>query len=153
MKKRCLLVMLLFSVLTAFADNESVNGTENTTATTRWEFMNYTEKGKSNEDLLNQLEGLCVKRVPVVPGDPTMRTVIKKGEIYNAVRKVAKGLGEEVKDDKLTDQEADKLLNKVLNVAISAFYTDDSKSFEKALRENKKDYHRLLAVFSQVMLN
>lgn len=153
MKKRCLLVVLLFSVMTAFADNESVNKTENATATTRWEFMDYTEKGVSNEDLLNQLEGLCVKRVPIVPGDPTMRTVIKKGDIFNAVRKVAKGLEQDIKTNHLTDQEADKIMNKVLNVAISAFYSDDSKSFEKALRENKKDYHRLVTVFSQVMLN
>ena len=41
----------------------------------------------------------------------------------------------------------------VLNVALSAFYTDDSKSFEKALRTNKKDYNKLLAVFNSVSLN
>ena len=143
MKKGCLLLMLLFTILTAIADNESVNETENATTTKKWEFMNYTENGVSNDDLLDQLEGLCVKRVPVVPGDPTMRTIIKKGDIFNAVRKVVKGL----------DQEAYKIKNKVLNVAISAFYSDNSKSFEKALRENKKDYHRLVEVFSQVMLN
>lgn len=153
MKKGCLLLMLLFIILTAFADNESVNETENATTTKKWEFMNYTENGVSNDDLLDQLEGLCVKRVPVVPGDPTMRTIIKKGDIFNAVRKVVKGLDQDVKDNHISNQEADKIKNKVLNVAISAFYSDNSKSFEKALRENKKDYHRLVEVFSQVMLN
>lgn len=43
-------------------------------------------------------------------------------------------------------------MNQVLNVAISAFYSEDSKSFEKALRNSKKDYKQLCALFSKVAL-
>ncbi len=43
-------------------------------------------------------------------------------------------------------------MNKVLNVAISAFYSDDSKSFEKALKDNKKDFKQLVNLFSKVEL-
>ena len=93
-----------------------------------------------------------MKRIPVVPGDPTTRIVIKKGELFNAVKRVSKGLEEEVKDHKMSETEATGKMNQVLNVAISAFYSEDSKSFEKALRNNKKDYNQLVALFSKVVL-
>ncbi len=110
------------------------------------------EFAKETTFLYNQLQGLCVKRIPVVPGDPTTRIVIKKGELFNAVRKVSKGLEDEIKENKISRTEATSKMNKVLNVAISAFYSDDSKSFEKALRNNKKDYKQLVALFSKVEL-
>ncbi len=109
--------------------------------------------GKEATYLYNKLEQLCVKRVPVVPGDPTTRIVFTKGDIYNAVRRIGKGLEDDVKSHTLTSNEASKKMLNVLNVALSAFYTDDSKSFEKALRANKKDYNKLLAVFNSVSLN
>lgn len=109
--------------------------------------------GKEATFLYNKLEQLCVKRVPVVPGDPTTRIVFTKGAIYNAVRRIGKGLEDDVKSHTLTSEEASKEMLNVLNVALSAFYTDDSKSFEKALRANKKDYNKLLAVFDSVSLN
>lgn len=109
--------------------------------------------GKEATFLYNKLEQLCVKRVPVVPGDPTTRIVFTKGAIYNAVRRIGKGLEDDVKSHTLTSNEASKKMLNVLNVALSAFYTDDSKSFEKALRANKKDYNKLLAVFDSVSLN
>ena len=63
-----------------------------------------------------------------------------------------KGLEEDVKDHKISETEATEKMNQVLNVAISAFYSEDSKSFEKALRNNKKDYKQLCALFSKVEL-
>lgn len=109
--------------------------------------------GKEATCLYNKLEQLCVKRVPVVPGDPTTRIVFTKGAIYDAVRRIGKGLEGDVKSHALTSEEASKKMLNVLNVALSAFYTDDSKSFEKALRANKKDYNKLLTVFDSVSLN
>ena len=93
-----------------------------------------------------------MKRVPVVPGDPTTRIVFKKGDIYNAVRKIGKGLEDDVKDNAMSSDEASRKMMHVLNVAISAYYSEDSKSFEKALRASKKDYNKLLAVFDRVSL-
>lgn len=52
----------------------------------------------------------------------------------------------------MSEAEATEKMNQVLNVAISAFYSEDSKSFEKALRNNKKDYQQLCALFSKVAL-
>ncbi len=163
-----LLVMLLLSCMATFAENESVTGTDKTNNDVpTWKFMlsvaqptdqqleqitGNVEFAKETTFLYNQLQGLCVKRIPVVPGDPTTRIVIKKGELFNAVRKVSKGLEDEIKENKISRTEATSKMNKVLNVAISAFYSDDSKSFEKALRNNKKDYKQLVALFSKVEL-
>lgn len=108
--------------------------------------------GKEVSCLYSQLEQLCVKRVPIVPGDPTTRIVFKKGDIYNAVRRISKGLENDLEDKALTADEATDKMLRVLNVAISAYYSEDSKSFEKALRSSKKDYHKLLAVFDKVSL-
>lgn len=110
------------------------------------------EFGKKTAFLYDQLEALCVKRIPVVPGDPTTRVVFKKGDLFNAVRKVSKGLKDEVNDNKISEIEASRQMNQVLNVAISAFYSEDSKSFEKALRNSKKDYKQLMSLFSKVTL-
>ena len=88
----------------------------------------------------------------MVPGDPTTRVVFKKGDLFNAVRKVSKGLKDEVNDNKISEIEASRQMNQVLNVAISAFYSEDSKSFEKALRNSKKDYKQLMSLFSKVNL-
>ena len=132
-------------------------------ANSTWTFYSVTDKptaeelaavsdgefGKEATCLYNQLEKLCVKRVPVVPGDPTTRIVFKKGDIYNAVRRIGKGLEGDVEDNAMTADEASKKMMHVLNVAISAYYSEDSKSFEKALRSSKKDHNKLLAVFDR----
>ena len=167
-KAKLMLLMLLCSVMAAFAGNENEMGTDKTNSTVpAWEFIysvaqpteqqldqisENAEFSKQTSFLFNQLKGLCVKRIPVVPGDPTTRIVIKKGELFNAVKRVSKGLEEEVKDHKMSETEATGKMNQVLNVAISAFYSEDSKSFEKALRNNKKDYNQLVALFSKVAL-
>ena len=169
-KAKLMVMMLLCSVMAAFAGNENEKemGTDKTNSTIpAWEFIysvaqpteqqidqisENAEFSKQTSFLFNQLKGLCVMRNPLVPGDPTTRIVIKKGELFNAVKRVSKGLEEEVKDHKMSETEATGKMNQVLNVAISAFYSEDSKSFEKALRNNKKDYNQLVALFSKVAL-
>ena len=167
-KVRLMLLMLLCSVMAAFAGNENEMGTDKTNSTVpAWEFIysvaqpteqqldqiaGNVEFSKQTSFLFDQLKGLCVKRIPVVPGDPTTRIVIKKGDLFNAAKRVSKGLEEDVKDHQMSETEATGKMNQVLNVAISAFYSEDSKSFEKALRNSKKDYKQLCALFSKVVL-
>lgn len=167
-KAKLMLLMLLCSVMAAFAGNENEMGTDKTNSTVpAWEFIysvaqptelqldqisGNAEFSKQTSFLFDQLKGLCVKRIPVVPGDPTTRIVIKKGDLFNAAKRVSKGLEEDVKDHKMSETEATEKMNQVLNVAISAFYSENSKSFEKALRNNKKDYKQLCDLFSKVAL-
>lgn len=168
-KAKLILIMLTCCIVSAFADNGNGDkGTENSKSSSpTWEFTfcvaeptdqqlaetaDDTEFGKKCAFLFNQLQNLCVKRIPVVPGDPTTRISIKKGDLFNAVRKISKGLSDDVKDHKLSEEVASDQMAQVLNVAISAFYSDDSKPFEKALRNGKKDYKQLVSMFSQVAL-
>ena len=108
--------------------------------------------GKEAACLFEKLQNLCVKRVPVVPGDPTTRIVFSKGDIFKAVRRIGKGLEDDVKDKNISGEDASKKMTHVLNVALAAYYSEDSKSFEKALRTSKKDHNKLLAVFDRVSL-
>lgn len=167
-KAKLMMLMLLCSVMAVFAGNENEMGTDKTNSTVpAWEFIysvaqpteqqldqiaGNVEFSKQTSFLFDQLKGLCVKRIPVVPGDPTTRIVIKKGDLFNAAKRVSKGLEEDVKDHKMSETEATEKMNQVLNVAISAFYSENSKSFEKALRNNKKDYKQLCDLFSKVAL-
>ena len=167
-KAKLMMLMLLCSVMAVFAGNENEMGTDKTNSTVpAWEFIysvaqpteqqldqiaGNVEFSKQTSFLFDQLKGLCVKRIPVVPGDPTTRIVIKKGDLFNAAKRVSKGLEEDVKDHQMSETEATGKINQVLNVAISAFYSEDSKSFEKALRNSKKDYKQLCALFSKVVL-
>ena len=156
-----MLIGLGFSMSANAADktNEKANST--------WTFMAVsikpTEKelaaadpdadfGKEADCLFKKLQDLCVKRVPVAPGDPTTRIVFSKGDIFNAVRRIGKGLEGDVKDKSISSEEASEKMTHVLNVALAAFYSDDSKSFEKALRASKKNHNKLLAVFDKVSL-
>ena len=153
-----MLVGLCFSMSANAADktNETANAT--------WTFMAVSIKptaeelaaadpdadfGKEAACLFEKLQNLCVKRVPVVPGDPTTRIVFSKGDIFKAVRRIGKGLEDDVKDKNISGEDASKKMTHVLNVALAAYYSEDSKSFEKALRTSKKDHNKLLAVFRQ----
>jgi hypothetical protein len=65
---------------------------------------------------------------------------------------VAKGLEDDVRASRLSADDAAATMDKVLTVAISAYYDENSRSFEKALKDNKKDYRRLLELFTNVTI-
>jgi hypothetical protein len=94
-----------------------------------------------------------VYREEIVPGDPTMRTLIRKPDIYNSARKVEKHLKKEVKKGNLTVQQAANELAFVLEVAIAAIDERDTDSFESSLSESKNDVTAQINVFKQVKLN
>lgn len=107
--------------------------------------------GKKVAFLYDSFKDVYVVKEEVVPGDPTRRTVIRKPEIYNAVRTIEKDLNRAVKKDNLSPDKAEQELTQVLKVALAAI-DSDTESFESALQENKKDASRLLEVFRRVNL-
>lgn len=107
--------------------------------------------GKKVAYLYDSFKEVYVVKEEVVPGDPIRRTVIRKPDIYNAVRAIEKELNREVKKDELTTEKAETEFANVLKVALAAI-DSDTGSFESALQENKKDAARLLAVFQRVNL-
>ena len=92
-----------------------------------------------------------VTKEEVVPGDPTRRTVIRKPEIYNAVKNIEKALGKALKKHEITPEESEKQFCHVLKVSLAAIDSDTS-TFEKSLDENRKDSQALLAIFQRVDL-
>jgi len=95
-------------------------------------------------------ESYLVKET-VVPGDPTKRIVIRKPEIYNAVRSVQKALNRAVKKRQMTAEESDKRLCHVLEVSLAAV-DSETGTLEDALSKNRNDPETLLAIFENVSL-
>lgn len=92
-----------------------------------------------------------IKKEEVVPGDPTKRTVIRKPNVYNAVRNIEKILNKKLKKTEITEGEASECFAHVLRVAI-AVIDSDSDSFEDAIITNRKDDQKLIALFEKVKL-
>lgn len=107
--------------------------------------------GKKVAYLYDSFKETYVVKEEVVPGDPTRRTVIRKPEIYNAVRSIEKELNREMKKNGLSAEKAEAEFMKVLQVALAAV-DSDTASFEETLQDNKKDASQLLAVFQRVNL-
>lgn len=107
--------------------------------------------GKKVAYLYDTFKETYVVKEEVVPGDPTRRTVIRKPEIYNAVRAIEKELNREMKKNNLPAEKAEAAFTNVLQVALAAI-DSESDSFEEALQDNKKDATDLLAVFQRVNL-
>ncbi len=130
-----------------------------------WEFY-YSQKAPRPEDLQEAEDNnlgkdvgfydqmfnqLYVVKEEVVPGDPKTRTVIKKPDVFNAVRAIYKSLREGIKNQTLTKEEATSQMQHTFKVAI-AVIDSDSSSFEKYLHQNKKETSLLLSAFNRVTL-
>jgi hypothetical protein len=111
------------------------------------------EFGQRVACLKTLVERYYIRREEVVPGDPTMRTFIRKPDVYHSVRRVEKHLRKEVKKGTLTWQQATEELAFVLEVAIAVIDEQDTDSFESSLGESKSNVNAQIEVFRQVKLN
>ncbi|MGL4853297.1 MAG: hypothetical protein ACRC3Z_11750 [Phocaeicola sp.] len=179
MKKRFILTITLLSVVSLFqpvaaevnTPSKVKNENEKSTVSApknedEWEFysvlkdpsaeelsavMSNHKFGKKVAFLYEAFKDAYVTKEEVVPGDPNLRTVIRKPEIYNAVRSVEKELNREIKKNECSLDEAKKSFEKVLQVSLAALDAE-IPSFESALQTNKKDASQLLAIFQRVEL-
>lgn len=78
------------------------------------------------------LDSKYTYKVPIVPGNPQMRTIVRKPVIYDAVLKVERYLKKSVKKGAISMETASTDFNKVLDIANSVC-TADTKSFEKEI--------------------
>jgi hypothetical protein len=74
---------------------------------------------------------------PVAPGNPGLKTVIRKPVIYNSVVKLEKYYKKQFKNGLLSADETNKALLKVFDVALVAFYSN-TEEFEKQLKTTKQ---------------
>lgn len=80
------------------------------------------------------LEAKYIYQVPIVPGNPQMRTIIRKPVIYDAVMKIEKYLKKSVKKGEISTENASADFNKVLDVAFNVL-TAETTGFEKTIKE------------------
>jgi hypothetical protein len=78
------------------------------------------------------LDSKYTYKVPMVPGNPQMRTIVRKPVIYDAVMKIERYLKKSVKKGEISMETASADFNKVLDVA-NSICTADTKSFEKEI--------------------
>jgi len=80
------------------------------------------------------LDSKYTYEVPIVPGNPQTRTMVRKPVIYDAVRKIERYLKKSVKKGEVSIETASNEFNIVLDVANNVF-TAETKSFERAISE------------------
>jgi hypothetical protein len=78
------------------------------------------------------LEKKYTYQVAITPGNPAVKTVIKKPVIYESVRRIEKDLKKSVRKDEISVSEATVSFEKILDVALSILNLD-TKDFEKVL--------------------
>jgi hypothetical protein len=103
--------------------------------------------GKLVSEKLYLLEAKYTYQVPIVPGNPQTRTMVRKPVIYDAVRKIERNLKKQVKKGEVSTEVASNEFNKVLDVAFNVL-TAETTSFEKAITETN-DVNLLTNLFTQ----
>lgn len=151
---------------TATTEKTVNENNSSTTTAAKWEFMSSHEEptaeelasfsdsekfGKKAAYFYNMFKETYVTKEEVVPGDPTRRTVIRKPEIYNAVRSIEKALGKAMKKKEISQEESCRQFCHVLEVSLAAI-DSDTQSLEAALDSHRKDPKSLLAIFQNVSL-
>jgi len=136
------------------------------TAGYKWEFLmpeieklsgeNNTETGSyrlgaENARLRDYITETYTSAEPIAPGNPMTRIVIRKPAIFNAVKTIEKYYFGSLKKKELTQLEAETDFRKVLQVAVAAA-SEDSKSFEDALQEQRRNASQLIELFNLVKL-
>lgn len=93
------------------------------------------------------LEAKYTYEVPIVPGNPQTRTMIRKPVIYDAVKKIERNFKKQVKKGEISTEVASREFNKVLDVAFNVL-TAETISFEKAITETN-DANSLINLFTK----
>lgn len=135
----------------------------------QWEFLSttpssfddeVTKNGGSHEFgiyvacLKKMLEKSYVTKEDVIPGDPMMRTIVNKPQIYYLVRKIEKYFKKEVDRNEISLDDASSQYAYVLKVAIALLSesAETTSPFEEHIKNSKKDIEAQINLFKQVKL-
>lgn len=145
-------------------NNENPANKPASRASYKWEFYkpdlsdykeSATTEGESFDaslaPLVDMFNESYTDQEPIAPGNPSMRIVIRKPSIYNAVRKIDKYYSRQVAHGTMNSANARKGFERVLTIAIAAL-SENSQGFEDALQQNRKNPDLLIAQFNQVKL-
>jgi hypothetical protein len=90
---------------------------------------------------------------PIAPGSSATKIIYRKPDIYFSVKKIEKHIKKELANNKISNEEAIKIYNKVLNVALNVL-DEDTQSLERRINSVNRNPSELLKVFvNEVELN
>lgn len=133
----------------------------------KWEFLSAIPHNFGNNTIENSgkhdfgqkiaclkvlIDKYYITKEDVIPGDPMMRTIVLKPNVYYVTRKIEKHLKKEVKDGDISLEEASKEFAHILEVALAIIDSEESNTFEMALSKSKKNIEDQITIFSQVKL-
>lgn len=162
----CLNTANVFAEVPSIEKDKMENVNETVATTLTWEFFSAYEDpsietlksiskscklGEKSSYFYNLFKETYVVKEEVVPGDPTKRTVIKKPDIYNSVKKIEKYLNKSLKSGNESKEVLDDKFCHVLKVSLAAI-DSDTTTFEETLKDNKKNPEALLSIFEHVSL-
>lgn len=82
------------------------------------------------------LDSKYTYEMPLIPGNPQSKTVVRKPVVYESVYKIEKYLKKSVKKGEISVENATVIMNKVLDVA-NCILTVDTIDFEKEIDKRK----------------
>jgi len=97
------------------------------------------------------LDSKYTYEMPLVPGNPQSKTMIRKPIVYESVYKIEKYLKKSVKKGELSTENATRIMHKVLDVA-NCIVTIDSSKFEKEINQHKNPEALTQLFMNQVKL-
>ena len=131
----------------------------------QWEFWSAEESGtvkscpKSMEilygkevgSLLTIMNERFIRREKIDAGDPSLRTVVRKPAIYNAVKNIEKYYKQKNKKNDYTMADRETFTH-VVRVALASADTENTADFEQALQDTRKSMEKQIACFCRVKL-
>jgi hypothetical protein len=108
--------------------------------------------GESAAKKVYLLDELYTSEVPVVPGNPQSKTIVKKPVIYAAVKRIEKYLMKSVKKGVISTESATEEFNRVLDVALSIL-SEDTRQFENEIEALHDEATRIDLFTKKVNLN
>jgi hypothetical protein len=91
-------------------------------------------------------------QVPLTPGNPAVKTVIRKPVIYESVRRIERDLKRQAKKGAIAMTAAADQLNMVLDVALNVVSVD-TRSFEEAIETSSNTESKIELFTKRVFLN
>ncbi len=115
------------------------------------EFIESHDLGEMVSKKFYLLDSKYTYEMPLVPGNPQSKTMVRKPIVYESVYKIEKYLKKSVKKGEISLENASTIMNKVLDVA-NCILTVDTIDFEKEI-DQRKDPQALTQLFmNQVKL-
>lgn len=97
------------------------------------------------------LDSKYTYEMPLVPGNPQSKTMVRKPVIYETVYKIEKYLKKSLKKGEISIENATTIMNKVLDVA-NCILTADTTDFEKEIDQRKNPQALTQLFMNQVKL-